>query len=86
MLLKQLPPENRCIIVGDFNVDILYDYRTIQFEPLATFEQVIAEATHYGSRGQRSLLDHIYIKNCEMKASGVLPTYYSDHDAVFLQI
>ena len=33
-----------------------------------------------------SLLDHIYIQNCTIFMSGVLDTYYSDHDAIFADI
>ena len=33
-----------------------------------------------------SLFDHIYIQNCTIFMSGVLDTYYSDHDAIFADI
>ena len=36
--------------------------------------------------GYTSLLDHIYIQNCTIFMSGVLDTYYSDHDAIFADI
>ena len=42
--------------------------------------------TYFAGGTYTSLLDHIYIQNCTIFMSGVLDTYYSDHDAIFADI
>ena len=51
-------------------------------------EIIVYEFCMYGNKDflYTSLLDHIYIQNCTIFMSGVLDTYYSDHDAIFADI
>ena len=47
-----------------------------------TYKQVITKATTtYGT-----LLDHAYVKNCEVVYSDVYDMYYSDHDLIVLGV
>lgn len=39
-----------------------------------------------GQCGRGSLLDHIYTKDCQILRCGVLSTYYSDHDPVYVEV
>ena len=45
------------------------------------YQQIINQAT----TAENTLLDVIYVKNIEVKNSGVFQTYYSYHDAIYLQ-
>ena len=56
----------------------------IRFDML--MDQIIEEPTYFAGGTYTSLLDHIYIQNCTIFMSGVLDTYYSDHDAIFADI
>ena len=53
---------------------------------LPSMDQIIEEPTYFAGGTYTSLLDHIYIQNCTIFMSGVLDTYYSDHDAIFADI
>ena len=85
-VMENIPPYSRCVVLGDINIDILSDPDQIEIQSLTSFQQIIKEATYYGGRGHQSLLDHIYIKNCNSVACGVLQTYYSDHDPIYCVI
>ena len=49
-------------------------------------DQFIEEPTYFAGGMYISQLDHMYIQNCSIINSGVLDTYYSDHDATFADI
>ena len=74
------------IIVGDFNENILNNPEQVPFAELKDFKQVITQSTYYAGSGVGSLLDHVYTNNCNIFRAGVIETYYSDHDAVFVQV
>ncbi len=90
-LLSRIPPNSATIICGDFNEDG-YDPR----QPIQTmflgfgFKQMICHPTTSGTNG--AILDHIYVcgniaQNYTTKLkSGVLPTHFSFHEAVYLTL
>ena len=68
------------VIMGDFNFD-LFKHQGLQ--PLANYRQLIEQSTTSGS----TLLDHIYISPTPANYSaGILNTYYSYHEPVFLSL
>ena len=73
------------MICGDFNIDIKDNPNAAQcaHPSLPSMDQIIEEPTYFAGGTYTSLLDHIYIQNCTIFMSGVLDTYYSDHDAIF---
>ena len=73
------------VICGDFNIDIK-DNPNAAHPSLPSMDQIIEEPTYFAGGTYTSLLDHIYIQNCTIFMSGVLDTYYSDHDAIFADI
>ena len=82
----EIIPTRSCIVFGDFNKNILQDPEKVQFSALAGFRQLITKPTFYVGSGAGSLLDHIYVKHCEVVSSGLLHTHYSDHDPVYVQV
>lgn len=71
-----------CLLIGDFNIDFLQKRDSVvsKFCSERQFRQIISGATHVSG----SLLDHIYINNEIIHYfSGIIPTYYSDHDAIY---
>ncbi len=86
-LLRHVPQGYRCIIAGDFNKDLSSNPRCVEFAAFRDdFNQIIEQCTYYVGYGKGSLLDHIYTRDCDVVRSGVLSTYYSDHDPVYAQI
>ena len=76
-------PDTGFIVTGDFNEDLFKDQHPINTKMRRSgYSQVITQATTLGN----TLLDAVYVKNVTMINSGVLQTFYSYHDAVFLQI
>ena len=73
------------VICGDFNIDIK-DNPNAAHPSLPSMDQIIEEPTYFAGGTYTSLLDHIYIQNCTIFMSGVLDTYYNDHDAIFADI
>ena len=73
------------VICGDFNIDIK-DNPNAAHPSLPSMDQIIEEPKYFAGGTYTSLLDHIYIQNCTIFMSGVLDTYYSDHDAIFADI
>ena len=76
---------NSAVICGDFDIDIK-DNPNAAHPSLPSMDQIIEEPTYFAGGTYTSLLDHIYIQNCTIFMSGVLDTYYSDHDAIFADI
>ena len=74
---------NKKIIMGDFNINILNkNHQTITnlCIDLKT-KQLINTAT----TKQNTIIDHIYTNITNTKKAGVIKTYYSDHDQIFIQ-
>ncbi len=90
-LLSHIPPKSATIIVGDFNEDGNEPRQPIQtmFSKYG-FKQMICQPTTSDKNG--AILDHIYIceniaQKCMTKVkSGVIPTHFSFHEAVYLTI
>ena len=72
------------ITVGDFNIDAYQEYRLSLL--LESYSQFVDSPTHIAG----STLDYVYVKN-ELQENNditvsVLNIYFSDHDAVRIQI
>lgn len=83
-LLSHIESTQPCIVLGDFNVNLIAKPTDILLPSLQHFHQVIKEVTYYDCSGSGSLLDHIYHTNCDVVSSGVLQTYFSDHYPVYM--
>ena len=71
------------IVTGDFNEDLMKGQKTISnLMSRNDYQQIITQATTLGN----TLLDVIYVKNVNVRNSGIFQTHYSYHDAVYLQI
>ena len=90
-LLLRIPPDSATIIVGDFNEDGHDGKQPIQ-TMLSTngYKQMIKQPTTCDKNG--AILDHVYIcgniaKDYMTKTkSGVIPTHFSFHEAVYLSL
>ena len=74
------------IILGDFNIDYLKLDSEFLKNTLNNYEMIVEKATHISG----SLIDQIYIekgfKDKYNIKSQVTPVYYSDHDAIIVNI
>ena len=78
-MLYSIWSESSVVILGDFNQNILSKKTPIQTIFLQNnFKQIITKVT----TTYRSLLDHAYVKNCEVVYSDVYDMYFSDHDLI----
>lgn len=84
-IIQNIPLASRCILTGDFNKDVSSHPELVQFQTLQNFKQLISDCTYYVGSRSGSVLDHIYTRYCDVLRSGVLHTYYSDHDPVYLE-
>ncbi|XP_058496018.1 uncharacterized protein LOC131466640 [Solea solea] len=67
------------VVMGDFNDDILKSSTTCRIFTDKGFCQIVTKST----TEKGTLIDHIYIKQADNGAESlVLPTYFSDHEAV----
>ncbi len=86
ILLKNLPQSNRTILIGDMNEDAnKQGTRQLQsFLKNFGFMQLIDQPTTIGANG--ATLDHIYVKSESTmpSGSGVIPTHFSYHEAVYV--
>ncbi|XP_071944760.1 uncharacterized protein [Antedon mediterranea] len=73
----------RCIIMGDFNEDLLKNISHVN-NLLArhNYQQLITSSTTEGG----TLLDHVYIRNLDTVHTEVIPIYYSYHEIIKIQI
>jgi len=78
-----------CIVLGDLNIDMLVPEnaqtkRLSMFMARYNMRQLIAYSTHRAG----ALLDHVWVPGgLEARtSSGTLPNYFTDHDAVWLNI
>ena len=85
--LSEIPlsqSDERKIVLGDFNINIHEkNQKTIEnlSKGLRSHQLVNSYTTKYNT-----VIDHIYTNLKSYKAVGVLKTYYSDHDQIYLQI
>lgn len=84
-IIRDIPLHMPTIVCGDFNIDVFAHTNDVEVPALHDFQQIIKDPT-YCAGSHRSLLDHIYVRNCTIHNSGVLCTYFSDHDPTFVQI
>ena len=73
-----------CIILGDFNEDILN-------HPNSSIDRLISiygftQLVKSPSTPQGTLLDHVYYKNENASSNIVIKVHYSDHDTVYFNI
>ncbi|KAK3104821.1 hypothetical protein FSP39_011007 [Pinctada imbricata] len=70
-----------CIILGDFNENILQNNGKIHsFMTSRNFRQVVTSATTENG----TLIDHVYVTGNIDVTTKIIPTYYSDHEAVLV--
>ncbi len=74
---------NRCIIMGDFNEDILRvksncKSSIVNMMSEHGYKQCVEDAT----TEKGTLIDHVYVRGLESVQTEVIPTYYSYHEAV----
>ena len=80
---REATPDTGFIVTGDFNEDLFKGQYAISTMMISNgYSQAITQSTTLGN----TLLDALYIKNVNVMNSGVLQTFYSYHDAVFVQI
>ena len=80
---REATPDTGFIVTGDFNEDLFKGQYAISTMMISNgYSQAITQSTTLGN----TLLDALYIKNVHVMNSGVLQTFYSYHDAVFVQI
>ncbi|KAK3100565.1 hypothetical protein FSP39_021862 [Pinctada imbricata] len=79
LTVKNVP----CIVMGDFNENILQNNGKIQsFMISKNFKQVVTSPTTENG----TLIDHVYVsKNLDV-TTNIIPTYYSDHEAVHVHV
>ena len=83
LIPSALTNENK-IIMGDFNINIQNkNHSTTKkiCENLGTKQLINTPTTKYNT-----IIDHIYTNIPNHKECGVIKTYYSDHDQIFIQI
>ena len=85
-ILATTTSEDKVMILGDFNINTINQTEKNQVPSLTTYQQIIKDATYHGGGAHRSLLDHIYIRNCGVHDCGVLNTYFSDHNPIFVRV
>ena len=85
-----LNSNNIDVVLGDFNINYLNsdDIDNLSFKSLMNnfnFEQIVQQPTFISSG---SLLDHIYVKSANLKIlqNDLVNVYYSDHDAIKINI
>ena len=73
---------SKCIVMGDFNEDILQkDSQAKKSMESHGYKQCVTAAT----TEKGTLLDHVYVRNIDNIHVGVTPTYYSYHEAVTIR-
>ena len=80
LLISQLPGDSECVLIGNFNHDLSADenqHFTKDIEKMGFYQYVTEPPTEYGS-----ILDHVYYNGKKNIRTGVLDTYFSDHDCV----
>ena len=78
---------SRCIVMGDFNEDILNVKATcstsiVNMMSENGYKQCVVDATTM----KGTLIDHVYVRGCDSVQTQVIPTYYSYHEAVKVEI
>ena len=83
MKMEEEYQDSGYIVTGYFNEDLMKGQKTISnLMSRNDYQQIITQATTLGN----TLLDVIYVKNVNVRNSGIFRTHYSYHDAVYLQI
>ncbi|KAK3104347.1 hypothetical protein FSP39_000070 [Pinctada imbricata] len=79
LTVKNVP----CIVMGDFNENILQNNGKIQsFMISKNFKQVVTSPTTENG----TLIDHVYVSENLDVTTSIMPTYYSDHEAVHVHV
>ena len=84
--LKNIPAtrtDGHKVIMGDFNINIhSKNQQTIAkiCSDMTTQQLVRTATTKYNT-----IIDHLHTNISAIKCAGVLKTYYSDHDQIFIQ-
>ena len=82
-MLDSIWSESSVVILGDFNENILSNQNPIQtFFLQNNYKKIITKVTTTNG----TLLDHAYVKNCEVVYSDVYDMWLSDHDLIVLGV
>ena len=75
-----------CLILGDFNEDILHCHTSAMMRLMSNFS--FKQLVQYPTTPQGTLIDHVYYQNTSGSTvhTIVQDTYYSDHDTVYCSI
>ena len=76
-----------CIVLGDFNEDLLSQQSPIIKRLMSNFSFV--QLVQSPTTPQGTLLDHVYYRNCNSCSNAIVKiqdTYYTDHDTVYFSI
>ena len=75
-----------CIILGDFNHDLLYHENTAILRLMSSFS--FKQLVQYPTTPQATIIDHVYYRHTSKNTifTQVQDTYYSDHDTVYCSI
>ncbi len=78
---------NRCIIMGDFNEDIL-KINSTQSSSIVNMmsEHGYKQCVVYATTEKGTLIDHVYVRGIESVQCDVIPTYYSYHEAISVNV
>lgn len=89
MLVNELHKvSNRCIIMGDFNENILNATESTHSSSIMNmmsehgYKQCVVNAT----TEKGTLIDHVYVRGIDLVQCDVIPTYYSYHEAVSVNV
>ena len=79
-IVERTPGISAAMFVGDFNENLLgaEAHHILDFFTTNGYRQVVIDPTYISG----SLLDAVYIKYTELVQVNVIPTYFSDHEAV----
>ena len=75
-----------CIILGDFNYDLLCHENSAIFRLMSSFS--FKQLVQYPTTPQATIIDHVYYRHTSESTifTQVRDTYYSDHDTVYCSI
>ena len=87
-LLRHVSMSNLpCIILGDFNEDILRHQNSALLSLMSNFN--FTQLVQSPTTAQGTLIDHVYYRNPTLSSYTIVEvqdTYYSDHDTVYCKI
>ena len=82
-IIKQTPDIKGTVVLGDFNENVLVSKGVIQrLMENHGYTQIVSTATTENG----TLIDHVYLSENVQGTTAVMPTYYSDHEAISITL